>query len=105
MDVFNGGFTTVYSKTTGAEQLVPNHFLDHPVLGADFTTTPPTEAAVEQASTPTEAWTHAQLDHYASSHEPPIDLTGATTKADKVALIAAGPTSADVTESSDQPPA
>lgn len=102
MDVFQDGFTTVYSRTTGKEQQVPDHYLDHPVLGADFTTQPPD---VSKAESPTEAWTHVQLDEYAAKHVPPIDLTGATTKAEKVARIAAGPQSPGDDGSPDQPPA
>lgn len=33
-------FVTVYSKTTGQKQRVPEHWLDHKVLGADFRKTP-----------------------------------------------------------------
>lgn len=33
-------FISVYSKTTGRKQDVPEHWLDHPVLGRDFRKTP-----------------------------------------------------------------
>ena len=33
-------FVTVYSKTTGEKQRVPEHWLGHKVLGADLRKTP-----------------------------------------------------------------
>lgn len=55
----------VYSKTTGRKQAVPAHWLDHPVLGADFSKTPSTRkkatAPVEQAGSKPE--TNATPEH------------------------------------------
>ena len=63
---------------------------------------PVCEAAVE----PTENWTHERLDTYAAAQKPPVDLDGATTRADKVArLAAARPQTPDGTPLSDPTPA
>lgn len=35
-----GKFVPVYSKTTGLKHRVPEHWLDHPVLGKGFRKTP-----------------------------------------------------------------
>lgn len=35
---------TVYSKTTGKQQRIPEHWWGHPVLGRDFRKTPPHDA-------------------------------------------------------------
>lgn len=47
--------------------------------------TAPSDAAVTDER-PTEHWNHAQLDAYAVEHG--VDLTGASTKAEKLAAIA-----------------
>lgn len=38
-------FVTAYSKTTNQKQRIPEHWLGHKVLGADFSKTPRQKAA------------------------------------------------------------
>lgn len=50
-------FVEVYSQTTGKKQVVPRHYLDHPVLGKNFRLTPKAKAeskARRKAETPVE---------------------------------------------------
>jgi hypothetical protein len=58
-------FIEVASKTTKQKQMVPAHYLDHPVLGKNFE---PTAAGREQLRVnagPSEDWTVAQLQEAA----------------------------------------
>lgn len=98
------GFVTAYSKANGKKQRVPEHYLNHPVLGANLTLTPqvPTGEAYPEGA-PSADWTSAQLQAYADAHD--VDLTGSkASKADMVAAIATALTS-DGTEPSDETPA
>lgn len=83
------GFVTAYSTVTGKPQRVPEHYLDHPVLGRNLTLTPPATPAGEYPEgTPSVEWTAAQLQAYATGHD--IDLAGSkASKADMVAAITA----------------
>jgi hypothetical protein len=76
-------FIEVSSKTTKAKQMVPAHYLGHPVLGKDFE---PTAAGKEQLrlnAGPTDDWTLKQLQEYAGAA-----ADGLTTKKDVLAAIA-----------------
>lgn len=46
-------FVTAYSKTTGAKQRVPEHWLGHKVLGADLRKTPVQKDADQAKATAT----------------------------------------------------
>ena len=97
------GFIVAYSTATGEEHHIPEHWLTHPVFGPQFTTTPP-----DPETAPTVNNTKAEIEKYAADHG--IDLEGASTKAEMVAVIdAATPTSTttstDGTEPSDETPA
>ena len=46
-------FVTVYSKTTGEKQRVPEHWLGHKVLGADLRKTPVQKSTDEAKATAT----------------------------------------------------
>lgn len=76
-------FVDVFSKATGRPHRVPEHFVDHPVLGRDITTTPPADAT--PTGEPSEEWTVAQLKDHATRHG--VSLGGATTKADILAAL------------------
>ena len=100
------GFVTAYSKASGLKQRVPEHYIDHPVLGRNLTLTPQVRDGLRYPEgTPTAAWKANQLEAYAADHD--VDLTGARTKDDTVAAIAAAanPQNADGTRSSDETPA
>lgn len=83
--VFDDGFVEAYAKSTGVKQVIPEHWLDHPVLGKDFSLTPSAKARQIAADQPSESWTHEQLDAYVTDHG--LDLGDAKTKAEKVAAI------------------
>lgn len=85
------GFVIARSKSTGQEQEIPERWLDHPVLGADFTLVTVTESGEIQLppGTPDESWTVKQLTKYAADHV--IDLAGAKAKADVLAAINESP--------------
>lgn len=79
-----GKFVDVVNSR-GEEQRVPEHWLDHPVLGAKFRTppdvteeTPDGDVVPVDPNTPTEAWTIPDLVKFAEQHD--IDLDGATRK-------------------------
>lgn len=40
-------FVAAYDKRTGAKHSVPEHWLDHPILGQNLRKTPKTRAAAE----------------------------------------------------------
>lgn len=63
-------FVNAWSKTTGRHHLVPEHFLDNPVLSRDLTTVDPAAEPV-----PDESSTIADMKDYADRHN--IDLAGA----------------------------
>jgi hypothetical protein len=79
-------FVEVYSKTTGAKQMVPPHFIDHPVLGKDFT---PTSAGREVLAlsdgAPSLSWTREQLDDHAAALG--IDGSALSNKGEVLAAI------------------
>jgi hypothetical protein len=79
-------FVEVYSKTTGAKQMVPAHFLGHPVLGKDFAPTDSGRAVLALAdAAPSLSWTREQLDGHAG--DLGIDSTGMANKAEVLAAI------------------
>lgn len=99
-------FVEVYAKATGRKQLVPAHFLDHPVLGKGIALTPSARDAAKNSGDPDQSWTRAQLDEHAA--ELGIDSTDLATKADVLDLIASltdTQTSDDQTGTSDNNPA
>ncbi len=88
-------FVTVYSKSTGQKQRVPEHWLGHASLGKDFSKTPRQELADRvdprfPNGYPAEEWKGAELKAYAEAHT--FDLGTAKTKAEMVAAIAAADT-------------
>jgi hypothetical protein len=85
--VFTEGFVEAYSTKTGLKQVIPEHWLDHPLLGKDFSLTPSAKAREVAADQPSESWTHKQLDKYVADHG--LDLGDARTVVEKVAAIAA----------------
>lgn len=46
-------FVAAYDKRTGVKHSVPEHWLDHPVLGQNLRKTPKTRAAETKDDTPT----------------------------------------------------
>lgn len=78
-------FVDAFSKSTGDPHRVPEHFINHPVLGRDLTLDPP--RGKESEGTPSEDWTVPQLKKYAEAHS--IDLGGATAKDPIFAAITA----------------
>jgi hypothetical protein len=85
--VFDEGFVEAYAKSTGTKQVIPQHWLDDPVLGKNFSLTPSAKAREVVADQPSESWTHKQLDKYAADND--LALGDARTVAEKVAAIAA----------------
>lgn len=83
------------SDARGRKVWVPEHWMKHPVLSRGFTALPSTgKRSTAQAAAapqnvedqvPDESWTHDQLDQYAA--DKGIDLTGTTTKAEKVSAM------------------
>lgn len=73
----------------GRKVWVPEHWMAHPVLSRGFKSLPSTRTReVPQPDgdpLPDESWSHAQLDEYAAGKG--IDLTGATTKAEKISAM------------------
>jgi hypothetical protein len=82
----NTGHVEAYAVSTGARQTIPKHWLDHPVLGQQFTLDDPAAAAAEKPST---SWNNDRITDYAAKHE--INLGDATTKAEMLAAIDAHP--------------
>lgn len=94
------GFVEVYAKSTGNKQLVPEHWLDHPVLGRNFSKTP-SSVAREQADAgpspedgltessiaepPSASWTRERLDRHASGLG--LDTTTLPNKGEVLAAI------------------
>lgn len=98
-------FVDVVSKTTKQPQVVPAVWLEHPVLGADFTKTPAQRASDRQDARypdgePSETWKSDELKAYAE--DKGVDLEKAKNKAEMVTAIAAAanttPASGDTTE-------
>jgi hypothetical protein len=80
-------FVEVYSKTTKAKQMVPQHFLDNPVLGKDFALT---AAGREQVRINTGAsldWSLGDLEAHADAIG--ADRTGLRTKPEVLGAITA----------------
>lgn len=61
-------FITVYSKTTGQPQRIPEHWLDHPVLARNFRKTPPPTEAGESKTTRGSA-TAGSASHSTANHK------------------------------------
>ena len=80
---------------------MPTEWLDHPILGAKFELPP---SVLADSDIPNAKWSKARIEEFARAHD--IDLTGATTKADMVAVIDAHvPPSPDPTQESAETPA
>lgn len=96
-----GGSVEVYSKTTGKKHIVPEHWLDHPVLGKNFARTPSSVATKTAApeGDPSEAWTRAQLDQHADGLG--LDTTALPNKGEVVAAIEARAQAMTTTAGSD----
>lgn len=82
-----GGSVEVYSKTTGKKHIVPEHWLNHPVLDKNFAETPSSVASKAGApeGDPSEAWTRAQLDQHAAGLG--FDTTALPNKGEVIAAI------------------
>lgn len=119
-DVFVDGFVDAYSKSTGQKQRIPEHWLDHPVLGKDFTLTPSARAREDAAAAaptaqegltpssiadePSDAWTRERLDRHAAGLD--LDTTGLPNKGEVLAAIEAAATQiSDGNPPTDQTPA
>lgn len=79
---------TAYDSRTGAAVTVPEHFIDHDVLGAGLRRTPP-------SGQPDESWTLARLREHAE--DSGIPTKGARTKADYLAAITNPPAAGENT--------
>lgn len=113
--VFDEGFVEAYSTRTGSKQVVPKHYIGHPVLGRNLRLTPSAEAHLgaeeaaeleqRQGEVPTESWTHKQLDQYATDRGIDLVAAGAAdgTRAEKVAVLLGQPTDAADTPVGDTP--
>lgn len=80
------------STVTGDERLIPEHWLEHPVLGERWSQTADQEAASEASETPDASWTIQQMRDYAEGR---FDLTGLTRHADILAAVTGTPTDPD----------
>lgn len=49
-----------FDATTGVHRWVPGHWIDHPVLGANLTTTPPGSTPPSSSTTPTPSRTRVR---------------------------------------------
>lgn len=67
-------------------KVVSEDHADEPVPGPSQGVNDSTD---EVPSKPLHNMTHAELDAYAAAQEPPVDLTGATTRDDKIDAIKA----------------
>lgn len=95
------GFVEVYSKTTGKKHHVPEHWVNHPVLGKNFAETPSARASKAGApeGDPSEAWTRAQLDDHAAGLG--IDTSALPNKGEVFAAIEARAQAMTITAGSD----
>lgn len=80
------GFVEAYAKSTGLKQEIPQHWLNHPVLGRNFELTPSSRAGEEKGA-PDGTWTRAQLDQHAA--ELGLDPAGLPNKAAVLEAITA----------------
>lgn len=101
------GKISAYSKSTGEKQLIPKHWIGHPVLGRDFELTPSAVAAAQQAvvqevGEPSESWKREDLDKHA--HTLGLDTTGLPNKGEVLAAIQAAVAEAENTQDSDDNP-
>ena len=81
----NNGQVEAFAVTTGRRQSIPKHWLDHPVLGKQFTLTDPAEKPSDPTEKPSTSWNNDRITDYAAAHD--IDLGDATTKAEMLAAI------------------
>lgn len=89
------GFVEVYATATGAKQMVPEHYLDHPVLGVGISRTPAGAEQVRLADGPSLDWSMKQLQEHADAHG--VEHAGLRSKAEVLAAIEAGPAPTDST--------
>lgn len=96
------GFVDAYAKSTGVKHSIPEHWLDHPVLGKNFSLTPSAQARADEESAgptpedgltpdavaeqPSDAWTRERLDRHAKGLD--LDTTSLANKAEVLAAIA-----------------
>lgn len=59
-------FIQVVVTATGRKQWVPEHYLNHPVLGAGIQLPPSVRDKTLPEGDPTKSWTRAHLDQYAA---------------------------------------
>ena len=86
------GFVDAYDTETGLKlpYPVPEHHIDHPILGQRLRRTPSTVVVDEVEvqipdGRPTTAWTVPQIDVWASAHG--VEFDEHATKAEKLAAI------------------
>lgn len=110
------GFIEVYAKSTGLKQTIPEHWLDDPYLGRDFSRTPSARSReLEATATPTpdggltaavvddpdESWTRDRLNQHAAGLG--VDTTSLPNKAEVLQAIQAASTTDDTQISDDNP--
>lgn len=83
-----------YNTQTGdkLQQLVPEHWIGHPVIGEHLAKTPrqkAEDATQEPTGEPDDTWTIPQLR--ARAERTGVDLAGATLKADILAAVTTPP--------------
>lgn len=101
-------FVDAYSVITGIKQRVPRHWITDPVLGRDLRLTPSQrELDGDLGPRPREDDTVKDIDKYAD--KAGIDLSGTSTKSEKVAAVEAafgpGDTVTGLVEVEPEPPA
>lgn len=79
-------FITVYSKTTGRQQRIPDHWLGNPVLSRDFRKTPPPAASQDAAESgaPSKSANKSEWIDYAVDQGTSRDDAEALTKAELI---------------------
>jgi hypothetical protein len=88
-------FIEVYAVATGRKQRVPRHFLDDPMLGAGIRKTPSQrELDGELGPRPTEETLVKDIDAWAEDAD--VDLSGLSTKTEKLTAVEAVFEHADV---------
>lgn len=80
-------FIEVYATATGRKQLVPEHYIGHPVLGAGISLLPSQRDQAQPEGEPDMSWNRKQLDAYAVTLG--LGTTDLATKADVLTAIAA----------------
>ena len=78
---------------TYQEQEVPKRWLGTDLLESDWkqvggkSSSSSSDDVEIPEGDPSEEWTHKQLDAYAAAQQPPVNVSGISNKADKIAAI------------------